>query len=80
MSRNKRNFADGRQDRLTRRLEEKSCPQRREIGIPYTFRTRYLGGSRFAMTACPATANATQTRKRGKQEDQTANKHTKHLF
>ena len=42
--------------------------------IPYTFRTRYLAGSRFATIAYPVTAKREyrHQRKVEKQEDQTA--------
>lgn len=62
--------------KLTRRLVEKSCQRKRGTRIPYTFRTRYLGGNRFATTACPVTAitranfkwKKKKTRKRGKKK------------
>lgn len=49
--------------RLTRRLEEKTCQQRKETGIPYTFRIRYLGDNHFATIACPATKRKRQRHK-----------------
>lgn len=41
---------------LTRTPAGKTCQRKKGTEIPYTFRTRYLGGNRFATTACPATA------------------------